>query len=156
MGFRERFLKTRWRRGVVGCVISFVGIPLIDKVTQSQYHWLSQFNPSWDHVLVGSVKLTFSIWGQYLQNSSKDMAQNIIYRPWGGTTWLCLMAKLLFSLAWLYFPFFLHSLTSLIKFTLWKLEVVKQEMASVNMDILGISELKWTRIGQFNSDDSYS
>ena len=34
-----------------------------------------------------------------------------------------------------------------------KLEVVKQEMASVNIDILGISELKWTGMGEFNSDD---
>ena len=36
-----------------------------------------------------------------------------------------------------------------------KLEVVKQEMASVNVDILGISELKWTGMGDFNSDDYY-
>ena len=36
-----------------------------------------------------------------------------------------------------------------------KLEVVKQEMASVNIDILGISELKFTRRGEFNSDDHY-
>ena len=36
-----------------------------------------------------------------------------------------------------------------------KLEVVKQEMASVNDDILGISELKWTGLGEFNSDDHY-
>ena len=36
-----------------------------------------------------------------------------------------------------------------------KLEVVKQEMARVNIDILGISELKWTGIGEFNSDDHY-
>ena len=36
-----------------------------------------------------------------------------------------------------------------------KLEVVKQEMAMVNVDILGISELKWTGIGKFNSDDHY-
>ena len=36
-----------------------------------------------------------------------------------------------------------------------KLEVVKQEMARVNIDILGIRELKWTRIGEFNSDDHY-
>ena len=36
-----------------------------------------------------------------------------------------------------------------------KLEVVKQEMASVNIDILGISELKWTGMGEFNSDDQY-
>ena len=34
-----------------------------------------------------------------------------------------------------------------------KLEVVKQEMARVNIDILGTSELKWTRLGEFNSDD---
>ena len=34
-----------------------------------------------------------------------------------------------------------------------KLEVIKQEMARVNIDILGISELKWTGMGEFNSDD---
>ena len=34
-----------------------------------------------------------------------------------------------------------------------KLEVVKQEMARVNVDILGISELKWTGMGEFNSDE---
>ena len=36
-----------------------------------------------------------------------------------------------------------------------KLEVVKQEMARVNLDILGLSELKWTGMGEFNSDDNY-
>ena len=36
-----------------------------------------------------------------------------------------------------------------------KLEVVKQEMARVNVNILGISELKWTGMGEFNSDDPY-
>ena len=36
-----------------------------------------------------------------------------------------------------------------------KLEVLKQEMARVNIDILEISELKWTRMGEFNSDDHY-
>ena len=36
-----------------------------------------------------------------------------------------------------------------------KLEVVKQEMESVNINILGISELKWTGMGKFNSDDHY-
>ena len=36
-----------------------------------------------------------------------------------------------------------------------KLEVVKQEMARVNIHILGISELKWTGMGEFNSDDHY-
>ena len=37
-----------------------------------------------------------------------------------------------------------------------KLEVVNQEMARVNVDILGISELKWTGMGEFNSDDQYT
>ena len=36
-----------------------------------------------------------------------------------------------------------------------KLEVVKQEMATMNVGILGIRELKWTGMGEFNSDDHY-
>ena len=36
-----------------------------------------------------------------------------------------------------------------------KLEAVKQEMARANIDILGISELKWSGMGEFNSDDHY-
>ena len=36
-----------------------------------------------------------------------------------------------------------------------KLEVVKQEMARVNVDILGICKLKWTGMGEFKSDDNY-
>ena len=36
-----------------------------------------------------------------------------------------------------------------------KFEVVKQEMSTVNVDILGISELKWTAMGEFNSDNHY-
>jgi len=36
-----------------------------------------------------------------------------------------------------------------------KLDVVKKEMAGMNIDILGISELKWTGMGEFNSDDHY-
>jgi len=36
-----------------------------------------------------------------------------------------------------------------------KLEVLKQKMASVNIDILGISELKWTGMGEFNPDDHF-
>ena len=36
-----------------------------------------------------------------------------------------------------------------------KLEVVKQEMGRVNIDILGINELRWTGMGEFNSDDHY-
>ena len=37
-----------------------------------------------------------------------------------------------------------------------KLEVVKQEIVSVNIDILGINELKWTGMGEINSDDHYT
>ena len=37
-----------------------------------------------------------------------------------------------------------------------KLEVVKREMARVNIDFLGISELKWIEMGEFNSDDYYT
>ena len=36
-----------------------------------------------------------------------------------------------------------------------KLEVIKQKMVRVNVDILGISEIKWTRMGEFNSEDHY-
>ena len=36
-----------------------------------------------------------------------------------------------------------------------KLEVVKQEMASVNVNVLGISEIRWIGMGEFNSDDHY-
>ena len=36
-----------------------------------------------------------------------------------------------------------------------KLEVVKQEMTRLNIDVLGISELRWTGMGEFNSDDHY-
>ena len=36
-----------------------------------------------------------------------------------------------------------------------KLEVIKRKMARVNVDILGISELRWTGMGEFNSDDHY-
>ena len=36
-----------------------------------------------------------------------------------------------------------------------KLEVIKQEMEGVNIDILGIRDLKWTRLGEFNLDDHY-
>ena len=57
-------------------------------------------------MLVVSIQLTSSTWlgFQYLQNSSKDLAQSIIYSPWGGAKgpWLCLIAKLLFCLAWLF------------------------------------------------------
>ena len=60
------------------------------------------------------------VWFPIIQNSSQDMAQNIIYSPWGGTKgpWLYLMTNYhyLVSLDWV--PLFLHVLTSLIKLTL--------------------------------------
>ena len=37
-----------------------------------------------------------------------------------------------------------------------KLDMIKQEMVRINFDILGISELKWTGMGEFNSDDHYT
>ena len=37
-----------------------------------------------------------------------------------------------------------------------KLEVIKQEMTRVNINVLGLSELKWTGMGKFNSDDHYN
>ena len=40
-------------------------------------------------------------------------------------------------------------------FGLVKLKIVKQEMSRVDIDILGINEIKWTEIGEFNSDDHY-
>ena len=42
-----------------------------------------------------------------------------------------------------------------LKLSKLELEMVKQEMARVNIDILGISERKWTRMGEFDSDDHY-
>ena len=92
------------------------------EVIGSQHHQPSGSNRSRVYVFVGSIQLTSSTWWdfQHLQNSSKEMAQNIIYSSWGRTKgpWLCLMTKaLLFCLAWLFF--FLHFLTSLIKFIRW-------------------------------------
>ena len=79
---------------------------LVVKEPQSRLHQAAGSNRSGIYMLEGSIQLTSTWWGfQYLQNSSKDMAQNIIYSPWGGnkSPWLCLMAKLwLFCLAWLF------------------------------------------------------
>ena len=76
-------------------------------VIGSQHHQPSGSNWSVVYVLVVWIQLTSSTWWEvlYLQNSSKAMAQNIIYSLWGGTkcSLLCLMAKvLLFCLAWLF------------------------------------------------------
>ena len=83
-------------------------------VIGSQHYHPAGSNWSGVYMLVGSIQLTYSTWQgfQYLPNSSKDMAQDIIYSTWGGTkgSWLCLTAKvLLFRLAWLLC--FLHFLT---------------------------------------------
>ena len=84
-GFQGKVFKDRVREGVMGCVISswtffwlFHG-----EVTGSQ-HQHSGSNKSGFYMLVGSTQLTSSTWWRFqgLQNSSKDMAQNIIYSPW--------------------------------------------------------------------------
>ena len=124
---------TGWRRGVVVCVVSswtffwLVGGEVIWESTSSTF-W---FQPVWGLQCFFWGQLTPSTWRRFqdLQNSSKDMAQNIIYSPWGGTKgpWLCGMAKvLLFCLAWL-FSFFSAFLTSLIKFILWLIFLYKQK-----------------------------
>ena len=78
---------------------------LVVREPRSQHHQAGS-DYSGIYMLEGSIQLTSTWWGfLYLQNSSKDMAQNIIYSPWGGnkSPWLCLMAKLwLFYLAWLF------------------------------------------------------
>ena len=111
--FREKFLKTGWGTGVVGCVISswtffwLAGGEVISGVNIINLLVLIS-------LLVGSIRVTsFNWWGfQYLQNSSKNMAQTIIYSLWGVNKgpWHCLMAKLiLFCFAWLFSILFVFS-----------------------------------------------
>ena len=106
----------------MGCVISswtFFWLVCGEVIGNQQYQ-PSGSNSFGVYVLVGSIQLNSSTWWefQYLQNSSKDMTQNIIYSPW-----LCLMAKvILFCLAWLF-----SFLTSLIKFILWLKFFYKQK-----------------------------
>ena len=50
---------------------------------------------------------------------------------------------------------FIHTCKYIYAMNTGKLEVVKQEVARVNVDIVGISELRWTGMGEFNSDDHY-
>ena len=126
MTFKEKFFRDRVREGVMKCVISswrffwMVG----GEVTGSQHHRPSGSSWSGVYMLMGNKQLTSSTcWGfQYLQNSSEDMAQNIIHSPWGDSkwSWFCLMAKLLYYFLLLdCCPLFLHFLTSPIKFILW-------------------------------------
>ena len=120
---RERFSKTGWEMGVVGCVISSWTFWLVGgEIIGSQHHQPSGSKQSGVYMLVGSIQLTSSTWWgfQYLQNSSKDIAQNITYSPWRGTKSprLCLMLNYYYFVLLDCFPFFLHFLTSLIKFTL--------------------------------------
>ena len=77
------------------------------ELVRSQHHQPSCSYQPGVSVLLGSRQLTSSTWWgfQFLQNSSKDMAQSIIYSPWERTKslWLCLIAQvLLFCLAWLF------------------------------------------------------
>ena len=69
------------------------------EVTGIQHHWPSGFIWSGSMCLWAAYTFASSTWWkfQYLQNSSEDTTQNIIYSPWGATKgpWLCLMAKVL-------------------------------------------------------------
>ena len=115
--FQGKVFKDRVREEGCVCVISswtFFWL-VVGEVIRSQHHQPSSSNWPEVYMLLGSIKLTsFTCWGfQCLHNSSKDMAQNIIYSPWGGTKshWLCLMANLLlFCFAWLFLSFFIFSL----------------------------------------------
>ena len=101
----------------LGVVSSWTFFWLVgDEVIESQHRQPSSCNWSEVYKFVGSIQLTSSTWWifQYLQNSSKDMGQNIIYSLWGRNLWPCLAAEvLLFCLAW--FSFLYAFLTSLIK-----------------------------------------
>ena len=96
---------------------------LVDgEVIWSQHHQPSTSNPSGVYMLVGCTQLTSSTWwGLYhLQNSSKDMAQNIIYSSWGRTNpWLYWMVKLLLLVLLNCFSFSLYFPIYLIKLILW-------------------------------------
>ena len=123
--FREKFLKTGWGKGCRACD-QLMDVLLIGwwwEVTRSQHHQPSGSSRSGGYMPVGNTQLNSSTWWgfQYPENSSENMAQNIIYSPWRGTKgpWLCLMAKLLYFVLLDCFSFFQHFLTSLVKFTLW-------------------------------------
>ena len=123
-GFQGKVFKDRVREGSCEVYDQLVDSLLTGWWWGNRESTSSIFWPQGSDVfmLVGLIQLTFFTWWgfQYLQNSSKYVAQNIIYSPRGGTKgpWLCLMVKLLlFSLAWLFS--FMRFLTSLIKFTLW-------------------------------------
>ena len=115
-GFQGKVLKTGWGRGGFWVCDRLLNVLLIGC-------WWGNWESTWGvshHLLVPtclvvcmlaiSIQLTSSTWWgfQHLHHSSKGMAQNII---WGGTKnpWFCLMAKLLFCIAWLFsflFSFF--------------------------------------------------
>ena len=120
-----------------------------------------RFQPVWSLPACG-WHTSFIWWEfQYLQNSSKDTAQNIISSPWGGT-------KVLDLVGWLNcyyfvllncFPSFLHFLTSLIQFILWRKFFYRQKAEDMGGSVLGkptrvllcfnITEIKSTLLSQF-------
>ena len=65
--------------------------------------------------------------------------------------WMCLVVKVKFAAV----RTILQRSWNVRSMNQGKLEVVKQEIARVNINFLGISDLKWTRMGEFNSDDHY-
>ena len=116
-GFQRKFFKDRVRERVAGYLIGLWTFFWLVGGSQEQHP--SGSYQSGTYVLLVGLQFNFfhvvKVWN--LQNSSKDMVYNIIYKLWGGTKapWLCLMAKSLFCLVWL----FLYFLTSLIKFIFW-------------------------------------
>ena len=126
MVFREWFLKTGWKRVVMGFVINlWIFFWLIgSEVIVSQHHQLSGSCQSGG--LYACERRTVNFFQlvevSVLQNSSKEEALDFTCSLRGETKgpWLCLMAKLLLlCLAWVFF--FRHFLPSLIKFILWNL-----------------------------------
>ena len=107
-GFQRNVFKTKVMEGGYEVLDQLSDIFWLvgGEIIGSQYHWAPSVNSSGVHVLMGNIQLTSSTWWRfhYLQNISKDISHNIIYGSWGGSKgpWLCLMAKLLFCLAWLF------------------------------------------------------
>ena len=127
--FREGFLKARWGKEL-RCALSAHGHPWLvgDEVT-GWYLRGQQHQPPVVFVLVISMQLTSSTWwGFSINKTYKDMAQNIIYGPWGGTkgTWLFLWLNYHYFVLHDSFPLFLHFLISQIKSTLWWTSLVVQ------------------------------
>ena len=106
MAFREGFLKARWGRGQQ--IHDHLMYILLIGWKQGNWGQHYQLSSTWLGINMFVVKVNFFYKVGVLVSTKqlKDMAQDIIYSPWGGTkgTWLCFKAKLLlFFPAWLFF-----------------------------------------------------